>query len=288
MSRQDRPAFPSRIPRWQWLLGAALMLWLAGQAGCFEEEKPSVSERPRALAATAEPARASDDGKPVEPQPTATPTSSNTQRRAAAKAARLEARERGAARAVRAYYRAISAGDLDQAWGRHTAGLAIALGGYQEWAAGYATTTSTRAEVLSTTSRPDGTIAVEIRLRATDLDACGTDTRQVFRGTVTAARDHGRWVFRDMIARRTYGQAPITDPDACDLDERAPFTDEDAEQDQGVQEDTGGCHPSYEGACVPDEGYDVDCPEIDGTDLTVVGPDEYRLDGDGDGIACES
>jgi hypothetical protein len=39
---------------------------------------------------------------------------------------------------------------------------------------------------------------------------------------------------------------------------------------------------------VPDEGFDVDCAEIAATDLTVIGPDVYGLDADGDGVACES
>lgn len=68
------------------------------------------------------------------------------------------------------------------------------------------------------------------------------------------------------------------------------------------------CHPSYEGACVPNiepDGtiIDVDCATGEGTaaegdstsdgprfvegPITVVGVDVYGLDGDGDGIACE-
>jgi hypothetical protein len=54
------------------------------------------------------------------------------------------------------------------------------------------------------------------------------------------------------------------------------------------------CHPSYEGACVPDGVSDVDCAGGSGNGpyyvrgpVYVVGPDEYELDRDGDGIACE-
>jgi hypothetical protein len=53
------------------------------------------------------------------------------------------------------------------------------------------------------------------------------------------------------------------------------------------------CHPSYEGVCVP-VASDVDCaggegngPEYVRGPVYVVGPDEYELDRDGDGIACE-
>ena len=54
------------------------------------------------------------------------------------------------------------------------------------------------------------------------------------------------------------------------------------------------CHPSYEGRCVP-IAADVDCSNGSGDGpvyvagpIRVVGPDVYRLDGYGDGLACES
>lgn len=53
------------------------------------------------------------------------------------------------------------------------------------------------------------------------------------------------------------------------------------------------CHPSYEGECVPITS-DADCASGSGNGpayvrgpVRVVGPDDYRLDRDGDGIACE-
>ncbi len=53
------------------------------------------------------------------------------------------------------------------------------------------------------------------------------------------------------------------------------------------------CHPSYTGACVP-VASDVDCAGGSGNGpayvrgpVTVIGPDEYGLDRDGDGTACE-
>lgn len=53
------------------------------------------------------------------------------------------------------------------------------------------------------------------------------------------------------------------------------------------------CHPSYEGECVPITS-DADCASGSGNGpayvqgpVRVVGPDEYELDRDGDGIACE-
>lgn len=53
------------------------------------------------------------------------------------------------------------------------------------------------------------------------------------------------------------------------------------------------CHPSYEGECVPITS-DADCAGGSGNGpayvqgpVRVVGPDDYGLDRDGDGIACE-
>ncbi len=60
-----------------------------------------------------------------------------------------------------------------------------------------------------------------------------------------------------------------------------PFVEPDPEP-------AADCHPSYD-PCVPD-GPDLDCPDIRGMGLApvdVIGPDEYRLDGDHDGVGCE-
>jgi hypothetical protein len=59
------------------------------------------------------------------------------------------------------------------------------------------------------------------------------------------------------------------------------------------------CHPAYAGACVP-FASDVDCekrgngiggngPEFVAGPLTVIDPesDPYKLDPDGDGVACD-
>jgi micrococcal nuclease len=54
------------------------------------------------------------------------------------------------------------------------------------------------------------------------------------------------------------------------------------------------CHPSYEGACLDPGASDYDCaggsgngPRYTGA-VRVVGSDEFGLDGDGDGLGCES
>jgi hypothetical protein len=47
-----------------------------------------------------------------------------------------------------------------------------------------------------------------------------------------------------------------------------------------------GCHPSYTGACLKRDADDYDCADV-GRAIKVVGRDEYGLDADHDGIACE-
>lgn len=47
------------------------------------------------------------------------------------------------------------------------------------------------------------------------------------------------------------------------------------------------CDPNYSGGCVPNVGYDLDCPDI-GFSVSVIGYDRHRFDRDGDGYGCES
>jgi hypothetical protein len=57
----------------------------------------------------------------------------------------------------------------------------------------------------------------------------------------------------------------------------------------------GNCHPSYAGACLKVGIGDYDCAGgsgngpnyVEGT-VRVVGPDEFDLDRDGDGLGCEA
>lgn len=50
----------------------------------------------------------------------------------------------------------------------------------------------------------------------------------------------------------------------------------------------GRCDPNYTGACVPPYPPDVDCPELTARRFRSVGSDPHGLDGDHDGVACES
>ncbi|MGH9177411.1 MAG: hypothetical protein ACRD0N_02495 [Acidimicrobiales bacterium] len=76
---------------------------------------------------------------------------------------------------------------------------------------------------------------------------------------------------------------------------RAPTTTTTAAPAQAVAQapPPGGCHPSYEGACLPPDASDVDCAGGSGNGpvytgrVSVVGPDVFDLDRDGDGVGCE-
>jgi hypothetical protein len=65
-----------------------------------------------------------------------------------------------------------------------------------------------------------------------------------------------------------------------------------AASDTATGDVAGGCHPSYD-PCVP-FASDVDCAGGSGNgpaytgQVRVIGPDDYGLDNDGDGIGCEA
>ena len=54
------------------------------------------------------------------------------------------------------------------------------------------------------------------------------------------------------------------------------------------QKPRGDCHPSYPGVCIEPPPPDLDCADIPERRFQVRGPDPHRLDGDADGIGCES
>jgi hypothetical protein len=63
---------------------------------------------------------------------------------------------------------------------------------------------------------------------------------------------------------------------------------------QSASPSSRSCHPSYTGACLDPNASDYDCaggsgngPKYTGP-VRVTGPDDYDLDRDGDGYACEN
>jgi len=80
-----------------------------------------------------------------------------------------------------------------------------------------------------------------------------------------AARDSGRGLWGRCVA----GRAATPGPDAASS---VPGAD---------------CDPAYVGACVPAPPPDLDCDDLDAGGIRIVGADPHRLDGDGDGVACD-
>ncbi len=93
-----------------------------------------------------------------------------------------------------------------------------------------------------------------------------------------------------------YGHADAGRPyDNSDNDSPGSVGDDDAGALDGPRSAAAGqggndpdCDPNYSGACVPANMGDVNCPDVPGTDIEVVGEDVHGLDREGDGVACES
>jgi micrococcal nuclease len=47
------------------------------------------------------------------------------------------------------------------------------------------------------------------------------------------------------------------------------------------------CDPAYPDFCIPPPPPDLDCPDIDTREFTVLPPDPHHFDTDHDGIGCE-
>ena len=91
-------------------------------------------------------------------------------------------------------------------------------------------------------------------------------------------------------------RAPIGDDDLYEGAEGSGSTDGDSHGDaaEGSTGDetgeatSGACHPSYD-PCLPIVD-DLNCPDVvalGAAPVTVIGPDDYGLDSDHDGIGCE-
>ena len=70
---------------------------------------------------------------------------------------------------------------------------------------------------------------------------------------------------------------------ACETEDDAPG-DEDTSADSGE----GGCDASYPDVCIPPLPPDLDCGDIEFSDIRVLPPDPHNLDSDGDGVGCAS
>ncbi|MPZ27889.1 MAG: hypothetical protein GEV12_16130 [Micromonosporaceae bacterium] len=124
-------------------------------------------------------------------------------------------------------------------------------------------------------SAPEGT--EEVRTEGTVGERTITYEVTLTDGVETGKRRVDTDVTRDPVDRVVVVGTKPAEPEP-------PVEEEEAESD---------CHPGYTGACVP-FASDVDCAGGSGDGpayvrgpVRIVGDDEYDLDRDGDGVACE-
>ncbi|MDQ1122435.1 G5 domain-containing protein [Microbacterium trichothecenolyticum] len=133
------------------------------------------------------------------------------------------------------------------------------------------------------TSVDDGGIARgESRVTTAGVDG---ESRAVYRVTTTDGVETARVLVSESVTR-----APVSEVTSVGTYVAPPPPA--AAPPAEAQAEAKGCHASYADACVPIDS-DVDCGGGSGNGPSyfdgvarVVGPDVYKLDGDGDGWAC--
>ena len=194
----------------------------------------------------------------------------------------LRDRRMSAADFMRRYYSSISRRRFITAWRMLGAGLRRSLGPYRRWRAGYRRSLGT--SVRSARARLSGSRAVvAVSLRARDRDACtGRVVRQYFRGRWVLAPRRDSWVAVRVRMRKTAGGRVRLSKSECRPAPPPP-------PPPGPRRDCQGYDP-----CLP-PGPDVDCAGGSGNGpryvegpVDVRGDDPYGLDGNNDGVGCES
>jgi micrococcal nuclease len=100
------------------------------------------------------------------------------------------------------------------------------------------------------------------------------DTAYNRQGRYTAAEAEARAAARGLRAACGGVDSALVQPSVAPPSSPRPFVD------------GSRCPPGY-GPCVPPYPPDVDCADVDGP-ITVTGDDPHGLDGDYDGIACDT
>lgn len=189
---------------------------------------------------------------------------------------------------VRAYYRRVNAGAFRQAWNLLATPVQEQLRSFASWRDGYRFTERTTVTSLDTLSQGPGRYEFAIGLRAVANDACGDRIHQVYSASWVVERVEGDLVGTDLAARQTGGGESIEDPAECPPTEAPPAPTAPAEPEPAE------CDPNYEGACLDPSASDYDCEGGTGDgplytgEVIVVGEDHFGLDGDGNGLGCES
>ena len=108
---------------------------------------------------------------------------------------------------------------------------------------------------------------------------CNGDTSQ-------PAAVAGSAVYLPLVQKAVPMVAPTVEPTAT----TAPTATEEPSSVLPTPTRTTGpnCHPSYPTVCIPPPPPDLDCGDIPHRRFPVRPPDPHRLDGDSDGIGCES
>ncbi len=188
---------------------------------------------------------------------------------------------------MRRYYARVSSRRFAAAWGMLGRPVRRDLGSFGAWRSGYRR--SLGASVSSARARLSGGRAViSVRVLSRDRDACSRRVvRQHFSGRWVLAPRRQSWVAVRTRMRKTGGGRVRLTRAECRPAPRppAPAPPEPPRPPQDCQ----GYDP-----CLP-PGPDVDCaggsgngPSYVNGPVHVSGDDPYGLDGDGDGVACES
>lgn len=194
-----------------------------------------------------------------------------------------ELRRAGRAFVLR-YYRRVSGNRFRAAWRMLGGPVKRQLGhGYRRWRSSHrgslgVSARTARARVSG------GRVVVDVRLRSRDRDVCdGRVVVQRFRGAVVVAPRAGSYVVVKFRIHKTAGATPRLSKSQCPAPEPPP------PPSSPPPTDCQGYDP-----CLP-PGPDVDCaggsgdgPRYVQGPVIVAGGDPYGLDGNGDGVGCES
>jgi len=189
---------------------------------------------------------------------------------------------------MRTYYRLVSDERFLRAWRMLHRRVRRQIGPFYRWKAGYrrslgVSVRSARARL----SRGGGFVraVVNVSLRSRDRDACsGQVVRQYFRGHWLLSPRPYSWEAVRVRMRKTGGGTVRLSKSEC------------PSRDGGGGGGGGGGSPDCQGysPCLP-PGPDVDCAGGSGNGpryvrgpVSVRGSDPYDLDGNGDGVGCET
>jgi hypothetical protein len=120
-----------------------------------------------------------------------------------------------AERAVKSYYRAVDAQNFEKAWRRLGPAVRTTFGGYAKWTAGFENSVLSRVTSASALDASRSSAEVAVALTSKDIDVCGSDVVQRFRGVWKLSRTDGRWIAEHIVMRKVAGRTPVSAADEC-------------------------------------------------------------------------